>query len=155
MDDIVIALTIALVAVILVAAAIRLRATPRIGGTIRLTDHSDNASSSELLLKKVLEASGTSKPVVAIAMTTTRRGSGEPVAQEVITIDGQTYHSIEEIPPDVRDHVRKLLADASRAGSRILPGGGSAMARIETDMAELGLDVRAADEPADPPSRDA
>ena len=154
MGNIAIGMAIALLAVIVVIVAVRLRSTPSLGGTIRLTDQSDSPSSTELLLKKALAASGTGKPVITIAMTTTRGGSGEPVSQEVITVDGQTYRSIEEIPPDVRDHVRKVLAESSRKGSPNLPSGGTAMAKIESDLVELGLDLHGPGEPVDPPAPD-
>jgi hypothetical protein len=150
MDALELALIIVLLAVAIVLLAVRFRSTPGVGGSISLTDKSTGKRLTTTLINKTvtkaLTAATTGKPVVAITMRTTRTSSGEPTSTEVITIDGQTYNSIDEIPPDVRDHVRKVLAAARlRAGQPL--GAEGAMVQIENDLAKLGLDLR---EPADP-----
>ncbi len=140
MGDIGTVLVLVLLGLVLVVVALRLRATPRVGGTVRLSDPPDGKRTSDLL-EKALAASGSKRPIVSIALTTTRVGSGDPISREVITVDGQTYQSIDDIPPDVREHVREALAKTRRTGFAGLPGQGSAIARIQGELAELGLDL--------------
>jgi hypothetical protein len=150
MGDIATVLVLVLLGLVLVGVALRLRATPRVGGTVRLTNPPDGKRTSDLL-DKALAASGSKRPIVSIALTTTRVGSGDPISREVITVDGQTYQSIDEIPPDVREHVREVLAKTRRTGSAGLHGQGSALARIQGELAELGLDLDESPEPTERP----
>jgi hypothetical protein len=142
MGEMQIALALFVLAVVIVVLAVRLRATTRVGGSVQLKDASGNRLSIDELLAKELARSGSGKPVVTIAMTTRRAGSGNPDSTEAITIDGQTYHSIDEIPPEVRDRVRTLLAKAHKPGSDPADGANAALIRIEDDLATLGLDLR-------------
>jgi hypothetical protein len=69
-------------------------------------------------------------------------------------VDGQRYGSIEEIPPEVRERVRALLAKAQRPGTSSLPGSEAALVKIEDDLAALGLDLRDLAATAAPPSEE-
>ncbi len=148
MDGLVIALTLLVLAIAIAYVARRLRSTPTIGAA----ESAQRPAGDPGLVADLARSLGTTaKPVMSIQMRTTRSVSGGDASTETITIDGQTYHSIDEIPPEVRDRVRAMLAKARTPATGALPGGQAGLARIEQDLAALGLDVRGAPDPsADP-----
>jgi hypothetical protein len=150
-DGLVIALTLLVLAVAIVAFAARIRRTPSVGG-VDLTDASGSRLAINSTVSKQLASRTSGKQVLSISMRTTRTADGHGSSTESITIDGQTYGSIEEIPPEVRDRVRALLAKARKPGSSSLPGGEAAILKLEDDLAALGLDLREPGAPsAEPP----
>ena len=151
MTDFQITLSLIVLAVAIIVIAIRLRRTTSVGGTVRLKDDSGDRLSIDQMLEKELASAGSSKPAVKIAMTTRRVGGGNPESTEVITIDGQTYHSVDEIPPDVRDRVRTLLSQARASGSQPGSPNNAALVRIENDLSALGLDLREPPESSEKP----
>ena len=142
MTDFQITLTLIVLGVAIIVIAVRLRRTTFVGGTVRLKDGSGDHLSIGEMLEKDLASAGSSKPAVKIAMTTRRVGGGNPESTEVITIDGQTYHSVDEIPPDLRERVRTLLSQTRASGSQPGSPNSAALLRIENDLAALGLDLR-------------
>lgn len=141
MTDFQLTLTLIVLAVVIIVIAVRLRRTASVGGTVRLKDGSSDHLSIDKMLEKELASAGPSKPAIKIAMTTRRVGGGNPESTEVITIDGQTYHSVDEIPPEVRDRVRTVLSKARASGSQPGSPNSAALVRIEDDLAALGLDL--------------
>ena len=148
MGDFATTLALSVLAVAIVLLAMRLRSTVRIGGSVQLKSGSDDRLSIEKLLAKELADSGSAKPVVTISMVTKQGFSGSPQSTEAITIDGQTYHSVDEIPPQVRERVRTLLTQARAKAGTPGPEAGAALVRIEQDLAALGLDLH--DKPGSP-----
>jgi hypothetical protein len=150
MESLAIILLLVVLAVAIVLVAARLRGTTSIGGAVVMKDPAGNRLSIDKLLEEQVAATG-SKPVVSISMVTRRVGSESAESTEAITIDGRTYHSVEDIPPEVRDRVRGLLAQARAEGGTLQPGATDARVRIEHDLAELGLDLRERPAPPDAP----
>ena len=150
MGDIGIVAALVVLGAVIVVVALRLRRTTeiggrvnssRVGGSVRLTDSSGNKLSIDKLLENELAASGSAKPVFTISTVTRQGVSGSPTSSETITIDGETYHSVDEIPAEVRDRVRALLVKAAAKGGKPELGG-AAMARLGDELAALGLDLR-------------
>jgi hypothetical protein len=140
-DGLVIALTLLVLAVAIVALAVHLRRTPSVG-SVDLKDASGSRLAINTDVTKALAGRTSGRQVLSISMRTVRTADGTGTPTETITVDGQSYGSIDEIPPEVRERVRALLAKAQKPGTGSIPGGEAAIVKIEDDLAALGLDLR-------------